>query len=204
MQKMTEERRGRRGAFSDPAVPWLQLRKAEMKSFSPSSIKPPHHQGEEVLSGQDPSFSSVGEMQFVQSFFQATCFSFLFLFFVLSGGWGVGVASRRGHTGRRCWRARSYSGLLQLQKMAEVGPLGCCCCSISRAEETPGLSPDDNLDETPRYCTGRGGAREPSTSRLNPEAPAAEVIGQKQGLVWNRFPVAAEKTGFNVFEMLGG
>lgn len=49
-----------------------------------------------------------------------------------------------------------------------------------------------------------GGPREPSTSRLNPEAPAAEVIGQKQSLVRNRFPVAAEKTGFNVFETLGG
>lgn len=46
--------------FSDPAVPWLQLRKAEIKAAfrTPSlSLSP----GEEVLSGEDLSFSSVGE-----------------------------------------------------------------------------------------------------------------------------------------------
>lgn len=46
--------------FSDPAVPWLQLRKAEIKAAfrAPSlSLSP----GEEVLSGEDPSFNSVGE-----------------------------------------------------------------------------------------------------------------------------------------------
>lgn len=46
--------------FSDPAVPWLRLRKAEIKAAfrAPSlSLSP----GEEVLSGEDPSFNSVGE-----------------------------------------------------------------------------------------------------------------------------------------------
>lgn len=46
--------------FSDPAVPWLRLRKAEIKAAfrTPSlSLSP----GEEALSGEDLSFSSVGE-----------------------------------------------------------------------------------------------------------------------------------------------
>lgn len=46
--------------FSDPAVPWLRLRKAEIKAaFRAPSLS--LSQGEEVLSGEDPSFNSVGE-----------------------------------------------------------------------------------------------------------------------------------------------
>lgn len=46
--------------FSDPAVPWLWLRKAEIKAaFRAPSLS--LSQGEEVLSGEDPSFNSVGE-----------------------------------------------------------------------------------------------------------------------------------------------
>lgn len=45
---------------SDPAVPWLRLRKAEIKAaFRAPSLSP--SQGEEVLSGEDLSFNSVGE-----------------------------------------------------------------------------------------------------------------------------------------------
>lgn len=46
--------------FSDPAVPWLRLRKAEIKAaFRTPSLS--LSQGEEMLSGEDPSFNSVGE-----------------------------------------------------------------------------------------------------------------------------------------------
>lgn len=46
--------------FSDPAVPWLRLRKAEIKAaFRAPSLS--LSQGEEVSSGEDPSFNSVGE-----------------------------------------------------------------------------------------------------------------------------------------------
>lgn len=46
--------------FSDPAVPWLWLWKAEIKAaFRAPSLS--LSQGEHVLSGEDPSFNSVGE-----------------------------------------------------------------------------------------------------------------------------------------------
>lgn len=49
--------------FSDPAVPWLWLRKAEIKAaFRAPSLS--LSQGEEVLSGEDPSFNSVGERNY--------------------------------------------------------------------------------------------------------------------------------------------
>lgn len=46
--------------FSDPAVPWLRLRKAEIKAaFRAPSLSLSHREG--VLSDDDPSFNSVGE-----------------------------------------------------------------------------------------------------------------------------------------------
>lgn len=50
--------------FSDPAVPWLRLRKAEIKAAFRTPSPPrvaDREEEEEVLLGEDPSFNSVGE-----------------------------------------------------------------------------------------------------------------------------------------------
>lgn len=47
--------------FSDPAVPWLRLRKADIKAAFRAPPPSLSGGGGEMLSGEDPSFNSIGE-----------------------------------------------------------------------------------------------------------------------------------------------
>lgn len=86
-----------RRRLSDPAVPWLRLRKAEIKAaFRAPSLS---CQGEELLSGDEPSFSSVGERNLWSRSFKQCVFT--------EPEGKVGEVTRGWH-----WRAANHSGIL--------------------------------------------------------------------------------------------
>lgn len=59
--------------FSDPAVPWLRLRRAEIKAAFRAPSLPPS-QGEEVLSGKGSVLQQCWWKESMELFFKAMCF----------------------------------------------------------------------------------------------------------------------------------